>query len=189
MKRSFRHCLLWILAILVCPLLLRESHAGDYDFDRYAFKTEVFATIGSGSWYSATSGLMMGGGVVLKPYPRAGFEITYRYLDAKQHYATTWHYRESGYTLTASVHYYFTQLRVQPYLLLGGGASSVKSISEDSSYDPPYRYSHRDSSFVLEAGGGVNFFVTRKFSIRPDVRLMIGDPGALHGGINLCYHW
>jgi hypothetical protein len=181
--------------ISVVLLLLAVSIATaqeDYDFSRFSHKGEIFGNVGTASWDYDTSGPVLGGGVILRPYPKAGFEIQIRHFNANEEYSAPGVFQrtdESGLIFSGAVHYYFSEMRFQPYVLLGGGYASrqYKNFYRDPDFE--YQSEFDDTSVVIEAGTGVNIFLTNKISVRPDVRLMIGEIASVQGSANLCYHW
>lgn len=179
-----------VLLFLFIPIL--QTVAEDYSFNRYGYKTEVFGVVGTGSWDYDDSALLLGGGVVYRAYPKAGFEVAYRHMNNERNYTFpegNQGNKETANILTASVHYYFSEQRYQPYLLLGGGLIANRRSGFFNSPEQDYTFDYDHRSFVLEAGGGVDLFITNKLSVRPDVRLLIGQNGSAQGNINFCYHW
>ena len=181
--------------IPVVLLLLFASIAAaqeDYDYSRFSNKVEVFGNLGSASWEYNNSGLVLGGGVVFRTYPKAGFEIQIRHIQADDEYSVPGFFQrsdETGLIFTGAVHYYFSELRFQPYVLLGGGYAWRHSEILFRNPEFENRSEFDESSVVIEAGAGVNIFLTNKISVRPDVRLMIGQIASVQGSANLCYHW
>jgi hypothetical protein len=181
--------------ISVVLLILSVSIAAaqeEYDYSRFSYKGEVFGNLGSGSWEYDNSGLVYGGGIVFRPYPKAGFEIQFRHLQADDEYSIPGVFQqidESGLIFSGAVHYYFSEMRFQPYVLLGGGYASRHANIFYRDPDFEHRSEFDEASVVIEAGTGVNIFLTNKISVRPDVRLMIGGIASVQGSANLCYHW
>ena len=182
--------------VSVVLLLLSVSIAAaqeDYDYSRFSYKAEAFGNIGSTSWDYGNSGLLFGGGVLFRPYPKAGFEIQFRRVQADEdEYSAPGVFQrneERGLIFTGAVHYYFSEMRFQPYVLLGGGYASRHSKNHYRDLEFEHRSEFEESSVVMEAGTGVNIFLTNKISVRPDVRLMLGAITSVQGSANLCYHW
>ena len=179
-----------ILLLLCLPVAL--AAADDYSFNRFGYKTEAFGVLGTGSWDYNDSAMLLGGGVLYRAYPKAGFEVAYRHMNEESNFTFpegTQGRKESAHILTASVHYYFSEQRYQPYLLLGGGLIASRQTGFFLSPEQNYTFDYDHRSFVLEAGGGVDLFITNKLSVRPDVRLLLGSFGSAQGNINFCYHW
>ena len=181
-----------ILQAAMLILIVTSGAAGEeYDYSRFSYKTQVFGTIGSATLDSNDSGLVGGGGVVFRPYPKAGFELQVRRFNNSQEYISSFDYSRNddrGTMFTGTVHYYLNELRFQPYLLLGGGYGLLHSENIYRSAELEYQSESDDKTFLLEAGGGVNIFVTNHLSIRPDVRLTLGVFSVL-ASLNVCYHW
>lgn len=162
-----------------------------YDYTPYMHRWGVFGAVGTESGDPAS--MSLGGGFVFRAYPRAGFEFNIRHFQSQERNQVYEGYysklSNEGENVTASVHYYFSQERFQPYVLLGGGYKRIHSKSAYGSADTQEAYEHTENSLVLEAGSGVDIFLTHNLSVRPDARLLIGPDGNVEGSINLCYHW
>lgn len=188
-----------LMGVSILPLLFISfaiaAAEDEYSYTPFLHRVEIFANIGTGSWsfYQPDGGWLLGGGIVFRPYDKAGFEINVRHLRTvhEESYDRDSYFRneETGEMVTGSVHYYFSQLRFQPYLLLGGGYAGSRRMSLYRTNEQEESYESNNSSFVIEAGGGVNLFLTKRFSVRPDVRMLIGSIGSIQGSANLCYHW
>ena len=183
-----------VLQIAMMILVVTSATAEEaYDYDRFGYRTELFGTIGTGTWTSNDSGLVAGGGVIFRPYPKAGFELQIRRFNSTQEDTSPDYYsltEDRGTIFIGTVHYYFNELRFQPYLLLGGGYGRRHSVSLFRSAElGEHRNDFDESSLLMEAGGGVNIFVTDRISVRPDVRLTIGGFGSVQASANVCYHW
>ena len=178
-----------MLILIVTPVTAEEL----YDYDRFGYKTELFGTIGTGTWGYGDSGLAVGVGVIFRPYPKAGFELQIRRFHSSQEESSQIdfsRYEDRGTLFIGTVHYYFNELRVQPYVLLGGGYGLHHSESLYRSEDlGEFRNEYDEKSILIEAGGGVNIFVTDRISFRPDVRLTFGGFGSVQASANVCYHW
>lgn len=181
------------LLILLAPAASFGAEP-DYDYTPYLHRFEAFAMVGTGSWNfnDPNGGWMLGGGIVFRPYPKAGFEINIRHLKTalERHYDQDFRsFEQYGQMVTASVHYYFSQQRYQPYVSLGGGyaGSHAKGSYRSGEYEGSYEFD--ESSFVIEAGSGLDIFLTRQFSIRPDARMLVGSASSIQGSVNLSYHW
>lgn len=164
----------------------------DYDYSRFSYKGEVFGNLGGGSWEYENSALVLGGGVIFRPYPKAGFEIQIRHIQSDDEYSDSGVFQRSddtGLMFTGAVQYYFSQMRFQPYVLLGGGYASRHSQIVYRDLEFEHRSEFDEASVVIEAGSGVNIFLTNKISVRPDVRLIVGGIVSVQASANLCYHW
>lgn len=180
--------------LLLLPVLSVAESEQDYNYAPYLHRWAVFGGIGTGSWgvSDPTAGLMPTAGFLYRPFPRAGFEVSVRHLSSVEEFRSEEFYEENskkGQTITGSAHYYFSEDRYQPYVLLGGGLTTVHHKSVYSSSDYQDSFDVNESSFVIEAGAGADIFLTHNLSFRPDARLLIGWNGSIQGSLNLCYHW
>lgn len=185
---------LYLTAFLTLILPVFCFAETDYDYSSYLHPWGVFGVVGSGTADTGNNAnLILGGGVLFRPYPKAGFEVGARHFNTSEEFNQLPDFYEKmkrdGIMVTASVHYYFSQQRYQPYVLLGGGVMTVRRRNVFMSYDYSENYDRRETSMLLEAGSGVDIYLTNHLSLRPDARLMIGPNGSVQGSINVCYHW
>lgn len=178
--------------ILLAPGFSIAGSETDYDYTPFLHSMEVYGSIGVSNWDTSQNATILGGGVVFRPYPKAGFEVGYKHFGLTEEYRNDPYYdkfERDGTIVTGSVHYYFLQQRVQPYVLLGGGYMGVKtkSLYREPGYEQSREYT--DSSVMLEVGTGVDIFLTTHLSLRPDARVLVGPDGLVQGSINVCYHW
>jgi hypothetical protein len=184
--------LLLIIPGLVCAALPAFAQS-DYDYTLYGAKQQFFGTIATATGYDyGNSPFLYGGGYLYRTYPYLGFEFSVRHSNSSDNYSD-YDYTENRQTtvnyFTASMHYYFSQTRVQPYLLLGGGFVFRKGNFEYRYGVEVEKYQFHDNGLAIEIGGGLDIYLTRNLSVRPDARLEIGPFGSAHGAISVGYHW
>jgi opacity protein-like surface antigen len=181
---------------LLCFLLLAPTVLAQ----NYASRGEVFGSIGGGKTYddegSLGSGFDVGGGVGFRLTPRFGVEGQINRLDYKRDFSSGVRFEGTALFTTANVLYHFTTSQAQPYVIGGLGFVHHENRSRfpgDNSL--PTRTSN---GFAKNFGAGVKIFLNKKFSLRPEFRVFLGDTAGSgveppfsvgRGSVAFSYHW
>lgn len=185
MLRRFRQLVLSILFLMTFPLtgLAQDfTHTGS-----------AYGGIGAGKFYddegSLGRGLTYRAGVEWRPISRIGLEADLLGI----HFTRSDYFNVRGntqYIFTNGI-YYFSVSGTQPYIKGGIGLfRTAYSYSWPASSSQEFHASK--TGIALDFGAGIRFFVNRRWSINPDLRLVGGASGyalVSYFSLSAAYHW
>ncbi|MCI0624269.1 MAG: porin family protein [Acidobacteria bacterium] len=183
--------------ILLAALLLMPGAAWA---ETFGTRYEVFGTVGGLKAYddegSIGTGTAASGGFGYRATPKLGFEIEVsRTPHLRDIAGGTLRFEGTGVFTTGSLLYHFSESRAQPYVL--GGIGHLH-------YRREFHFlfigtSDTANGFAYNFGGGVKIFLNRRFSARPEFRILVGEArnnqaveppfSVFRGSIGLAYHW
>jgi opacity protein-like surface antigen len=186
-----------IKTAILMGLLLLAPAALAQDLER---RGEVFGSLGGGKVYddegSLGKGFDIGGGVGFRLTPKVGIEGQVNRIDYERNFASGVRFAGTAVFTTANLLYHFSTSKVQPYVVGGVGFMHHENRSRFPENEVlPKRTAN---SFATSFGGGVKIFLNQKFSVRPEVRVFLGDtagsgvepPFSLgRASLGFTYHW
>ena len=180
-----------ILQILPTSVFLQE----------YRPKYEVFGSAG----YGATSddeggvgrGLDVGAGFGVRATRKLVFEGSANRISHLREFAFSGvRFEGTGLFACANALYHSSDSKVQPYVI--GGIGVLHHEDRSSGLGPP-RPPLSASGSAYNFGAGVKVFLNKHVSLRPEVRVFVGDLGngggteppfsLLRGSVGIGYHW
>lgn len=166
----------------------------------FASRGEVFGSIGGGKAYddegSLGKGLDIGGGAGFRLTPRLGLEGHVNRIEYKRDFSSGVRFEGTAVFTTANLLYHFSTSRAQPYVVGGVGFVHLENRSRFPEDD--FLPKRTANGFATNFGGGVKIFLSKNFSLRPEVRVFIGDtegsgveqPFSVgRASVALSYHW
>ena len=184
--------------ILVGIFLLLPSAAFAQEYDE---KWELFGTLGYGGTWDDEGGvgrgLDIGGGLGVRATRKLGFEGSVnRITHVREFNSSPVRFEGTAVFAGANALYHFSESKAQPYVI--GGVGMLWHEDRTSGLGPP-RPPIDASGFAYNFGGGIKVFLSKHVSLRPEVRVFIGDLGGLggveppfslmRGSIGVSYHW
>jgi hypothetical protein len=181
---------------LVALALLGSASAGAQTF---LPKYSVFGQVGAARIYddegSIGTGFYGGGGMGFRFHRRLGAEFElFRFKHERSVAGGLLRFAGTGNFYMGNALLYFSDRRVQPYVV--GGIGALDYINRSNLASTPET---RSTRLAGNAGFGIQGFLSRRASLRPEVRLTWGgtrraagiEPpiSALRFSIGLGYHW
>lgn len=161
-------------------------------------KKEVFGAIGIGKTYddegSLGSGVNVGGGFGYRLWSRIGVEVEVNAFRTRREFSSAYPpFQASGAHVMGSGLLYLSRGRGQAYLLFGGGLLHTRLESGFGSVPVP----RSANGFAVNLGGGMKIFVNPHVSLRPELRIYVGDSrgaveppfGDIRFSMGVGYHW
>lgn len=178
---------LWLCVFSVFVLLPWTAWGQDYSFRAYG-------GAGIGRYYedegSLGTAVSYRGGVEWRPWHRIGLEAEISGIHHSRD--DRFHVRGNALSASGSALLYFSSSRVQPYIF--GGLGFLRS---DYDYGWPDiglgNFHRRADELAVHFGGGAQFFINRRWSLDPEVRIAVSQP-SWYGFVNYfsmsaSYHW
>jgi opacity protein-like surface antigen len=166
----------------------------------YTSRGEVFGSIGGGKTYddegSLGKGLDIGGGVGFRLTPRFGVEGQVNRIDYQRDFDSGVRFEGTAVFTTANVVYHFSTSRAQPYVV--GGVGFVHHENRSQFPGDDFLPKRTANGFATNFGAGVKIFLSKNFSLRPEVRVLIGKPegngveqpfSVGRASLAFSYHW
>ena len=168
----------------------------------------VAGTLAGGSFWSDESrlggGAIVGGAVRVQPWSRWGLEVNVRRSTYERRFVSSVVFAGEGVELTGTVVYYFRAAGLRPFI--SGGIGVLRSARETrfpilaelvvSARRPPIIGEEvlrvTDTNAGLSVSGGIDVPLGNRWSLRPEVRLLVGADSllsALDLGGSLAYGW
>lgn len=183
-------------AILMSLLLLAPA-ASAQDRER---RGEVFGSIGGGKAYddegSIGKGLDIGGGVAFRLTPKFAIEAEVNRMEYERNFSSGVRFAGNAVFTTANLLYHFSTSKAQPYVI--GGVGFVHHENRSRFPEDGILPKRTTNGFAQNFGAGVKLFVNEKFSIRPEVRVFLGDTAGSgveppfsvgRASVAFTYHW
>jgi opacity protein-like surface antigen len=177
--------------LLIAPATLAQS---------YDSRGEVFGSIGGGKIYddegSLGKGLDIGGGVGFRITPKVGIEGQVNRIDYERNFFSGVRFAGTAVFTTANLLYHFSTEKVQPYLV--GGVGFVHHENRSRFPEDNVLPKRTTNGLATNFGAGVKIFLNKKFSVRPEFRIFLGDtagsgvepPFSLgRASVAFSYHW
>jgi hypothetical protein len=184
---------IFVAVFLLIPI---KSFGQDYDS-----RWEVFGTVGYGGTWDDEGGIgggiVVGGGLGVRPTSRVGFEGSFLRVFHKRTFdLSPVIFEGTGVFVSGNALYHFSESRVQPYVT--GGAGLVHHTDRSSGLGQP-RSSVGASGLAYNFGAGLRIFANRHISLRPEFKVYLGNLGdrapidpvfnAVGGSLGISYHW
>jgi hypothetical protein len=161
-------------------------------------KQEGFGFIGIGKNYddegSIGKGLSTGGGWGYRLSSRFGMEGELNWFRNKREFGSMYPpFQGDGMFLMGSGLWYFTQGRVEGYLIGGAGLAHYRTKVDFSGNEV-----HRSGNgFAANFGSGVKVHITERIYLRPELRILMGNAGSaieaplrhLRLSVGMGYRW
>lgn len=169
--------------------------SGPVAAQRAASRGELFAGAGiarvGGDESSLGNGPHFFGGVGFRLSTRVAVEVNAM---------TARHERDIGGPLEGtatgvlgSVVYHFTDGRTQPFAMGSAGLLRSETTHTYTFLGEPTTFRTDETHFAGGGGGGVKIFLTPRFSLRPEVRIIFSEAtgvlGLVAASIGIGYHW
>ena len=167
----------------------------------YRPRYEVFGTAGYSATYDDEGGigrgLDVGAGFGVRAIGKLGFEGSVNRVSHLREFSfPSIRFEGTAIFACANALYHFSDSKAQPYAI--GGIGVLHHKDRSSGLGPP-RPPLSGSGFAFNFGTGVKVFVSKHVSVRPEVRVFVGDLGEsagieppfslLRGSVGIGYHW
>ena len=161
-------------AIIFAVLILLPSAIFAQEYDS---KGEAFINFGRGVTYddegSLGSGFNVGGGIGYHLTRKLKIEAEVNRIPFEREFSSGVRTEGTSVFVNANAVYHFSDSRARPYVIGGVGLLHYKNRSDFSAETPPDRST--SNGFAYNFGGGIKGYLTKKLSIRPEVRLYSGN--------------
>ena len=184
--RPLRLWMMRLVIVLTLPVTLAHAQTTP------GTEVEVFAGVGPG-WIlgdSIETDVVVRGGLGVRPLSRLGVEVLTSWMHGGRQW-TAGGYDVTGVKLSGRALYYFSQTRIQPYLLAGAGVQRWTRTSQRLADNGAPTFEETGTDLTPSVGVGVKAYVKPDLFLRVEGRLgrkRNDDPGAALS-IDVGYRW
>lgn len=177
--------------LLIAPAVPAQNHDA---------RAEVFGSIGGGKVYddegSLGKGLDIGGGIGFRLTSKLHIEGQVNGIDYERNFASGVRFAGTAIFTTANLRYHFSTAKVQPFIV--GGVGFVHHENRSRFLEDNFPTKRTTNGLATNFGGGVEIFLNKKFSIKPEFRIFLGDTAGSgveppftvgRGSVAFSYHW